>query len=57
MQDQIDTLRQFVQMMANCFPHAALDAIALMGFAQYLTGGEANPRRFANNGQQSTLGR
>jgi hypothetical protein len=46
MEDEVAALGQQVDVAAQSLAHAALDAIALMGFAQDLAGSEANPRRF-----------
>ena len=44
MQDQIEAQGQQVHMAAQHLAHAALDAIALVRFAQHLAGGEPNAR-------------
>ena len=42
MEDEIAALRQQVDVAAQSLSHAALDAIAFMGLAQHLAGGEPN---------------
>ena len=42
--DQIASLRQQVDVAAQSLSHAALDAIAFMGLAQNLAGGETHAR-------------
>jgi len=44
MEDQIAALRQQLHMAAQSLSHAALDAVAFMGFAQDLANGEAGAR-------------
>jgi hypothetical protein len=45
MKDEIETVRQETDVMAESLTHAALDAVALMGFAQHLADSEADARR------------
>jgi hypothetical protein len=45
MKDQVAALRQHVHVAAQSLSHAALDAVAFMGFTQNLTGGEADAWR------------
>src|SRR5208337_2590215 len=42
MEDKVAARRQQVEVTAQSLFHASLDAIALMSFAQHLSGGEAN---------------
>jgi len=44
MEDKIGALRQEVDVEAKSLAHAALDAVALMSFAEDLTCGEADAR-------------
>jgi len=44
MKDQIAALRQQIDVAAQRFSHAALDAIAFMSFTQNLAGSEADAR-------------
>jgi hypothetical protein len=44
MQDEVEARGQQIDMAAEGLSHAALDAIAFMGFAQNFAGGEAHTR-------------
>jgi hypothetical protein len=46
---------QQVDMAAQRFPHAALDAVALSGFAQHFAHGETDTRSRARNGRAGSL--
>jgi hypothetical protein len=43
--DDVKTWRKQIDVAAQSFAHAALDAIALSGFAQHFANGEADARR------------
>jgi hypothetical protein len=49
MQDEIDACGQLMQMPAYGLAHAALDAIALMSFAQHLADSQPHTRTVANH--------
>jgi hypothetical protein len=50
MEDEIETFRQEIDVPTESLTHAALDAVALMGFAKHLADGEADARSALRRG-------
>jgi hypothetical protein len=55
MQDEINSIGQFMQMVTDSFTHAALDAIAFVSFAKYLARSEADARAGTSRGARLLL--
>lgn len=49
MQHEVTTIGKQFDVAAQHFTHAALDAVALMGFAEHLAGRKSNARRTCGN--------